>query len=349
MNQMTSGGAERVVSILANQMVELNYSISLVITFQSTIDYYLDDRIEVITFNISKNMGQIKRNIEEVKKLRDLFKERRPDLVISFIRNVNTILAAKTVNIPVIVSERNNPIFDPNSKVWRIARHISYPFADGIVFQTTGAKNYFNKFIQKKSIIINNPLSDNIEIKHNKYSSKKIISVGRLTSQKDQEMLIKAFNIFKKNNKGYKLIIYGEGPLRENLQKQIDNLNLSNDIEMPGSTKNIYKKMEEADLFILSSKYEGYPNALIEAMATGLPVISTRCKFGPEDIIINNINGILVDVGDYIDLSEQMERIIKNDNFKYSLGKNAIKIREKLNVNKIVNEWIDFINKNLNK
>ena len=162
MNQMTSGGAERVVSILANEMIRKNNRVSLVITFEGKVHYDLESEIELIQFNISRELNEIKRNIIEIKKLVSVFKLRKPDVVISFIRNVNCIIAAKIVGIPIIISERNNPIHDPKNKVWRLARKIIYPYATAIVFQTNGAKNYFNRYIRNKGYIIENPLTNYI-------------------------------------------------------------------------------------------------------------------------------------------------------------------------------------------
>ena len=344
MNQMTSGGAERVVSILANSMSERGNRVSLVITFNSEIHYEINNKIEIIKFNINKELSQVSRNIKEIKSLIKLLKEKRPDVIISFIRNVNCIVAAKIVGIPVIISERNNPKYDPKSKVWRVLRKIIYPYADGIVFQTNGARKYFSKKIQENSIIIENPLDESIKETIKCQKKKQVISVGRLCKQKDQETLIKAFHIFVKENKDYKLIIYGEGELREKLENLILNLGLSEYVELFGSTKDIYEKMIQSELFVMSSIYEGYPNALIEAMALGLPVISTDCMYGPSEVIENGVNGILVKVGDYKNLANEMLKIIKNNDFREKIIENTQKNNLIFNKEIIVDKWLKYIN-----
>lgn len=348
MNQMTSGGAERVVSILANGMSERGNRVSLVITFNSEIHYEINNKIEIIKFNINKELSQVSRNIKEIKSLIKLLKEKRPDVIISFIRNVNCIIAANIVGIPVIISERNNPKYDPKSKIWRVLRKIIYPYADGIVFQTEGAKSYFSKKIKDKSITIPNPLLEDIPMKTNyKDQRKEIVTIGRLSEQKDQITIIKAFSEINKKNSDYKLIIYGEGELREKLKEQIGQLGLNDFIEMPGNFKDIHKKIKEADIFVLSSKYEGYPNALIEAMAIGLPVISTKCEYGPTDILENYINGVLIPVGDFESMAKEIEKLIFSYSKRKSLGQNAIRIREKLELNLILDKWLEYISKSI--
>lgn len=343
MNQMTPGGAERVVSILANKMSEREHNVSLVITFDSDISYELNEKINLIKFNISRNRGQVIRNLIEIRNLINTFKKEKPDVIISFIRNVNCIIAAKIVGIPVIISERNNPKYDPKSKLWRILRILIYPYADGIVFQTEGAKSYFSKRIQSKSCIIKNPLSENIPIKESIDLKNKVISVGRLCEQKNQKILIKAFRQFHEKYPEYKLEIYGEGNLREDLEKMTKELGMENYITMPGNTNEVYNKIINSDVFVLSSIYEGYPNVLIEAMSIGMPVISTDCEYGPKEIIRNYENGILVPKMDFEKLAEELCNIVSNKELRAKLGGNAKKIRGSLKVDKIVNEWTEYI------
>lgn len=344
MNQMTSGGAERVVSILANKMSQQMDKISLVITFESEIHYSLNSEIDVIKFNINTNSSQISRNLLEIKKLINTFKENKPDIIISFIRNVNCIIAARIVGIPVIISERNNPKYDPKSKFWRITRKIVYPYADGVVFQTEGARSYFNNSIKRKSCIIQNPIIDSIPIREHKENyNKEIVTIGRLCNQKDQITLIKAFNKFVKEHNDYKLIIYGEGDLRNKLEEEIKLLGIEEYVDMPGNYKDIHDKIKNAQVFVLSSIYEGYPNALIEAMAIGLPVISTSCEYGPSEIISNYNNGILVPVGDYNELEKEISKLVSDGNIMKKLSENAVKIREDLNVDIIVDKWMEYI------
>lgn len=345
MNQMTSGGAERVVSILANNMIDYNFDVSLVITFTSDIHYNLNSNINIINLNISRNSSQIDRNLKEIRELISTFKKEKPDIIISFIRNVNSIIAAKYVGIPIIISERNNPKYDPKSRFWRVARKLVYPFSDGVVFQTEGARLYYSKYIRDKSCIIQNPLQENMPKKEvYDIESKSIVTIGRLSAQKNQKTLINAFYNIHKKYPQYKLFIYGEGELRQELEQLIRDLGIVDSVIMPGSIKNIHERIVEADIFVFTSLYEGYPNALIEAMAIGLPVISTECDYGPEDIINNDINGILVPIGDSNKLEIEIERLINDKNKRQKMGLSASNIKNELNEKIICEKWIKYIN-----
>ena len=220
-----------------------------------------------------------------------------------------------------------------------------YPKADGFVFQTEKQKELFDKEIQKKSVIIYNPIKDEF-LNANKSMQKEntIISVGRLVEQKNQKMLIEAFSKIAKEYPNYTLKIFGAGPLESNLKKQIEELNLLDRIILCGICDDIKTELEKAKIFVLSSDYEGMPNALIEAMAVGLPVISTDCPCGgPKELIENEKNGLLIEVGDVEDLTKKMKYLIENQEETAKMGKNAEKIQEKLHSINILKQWKSYI------
>ncbi|WP_218970597.1 glycosyltransferase family 4 protein [Alkalihalobacterium alkalinitrilicum] len=348
MNTMRAGGAERVVSLLANNLVVKGQDVSIIVTSNDNSFYKLNNKINYCKLGCcSKDLNlfnKLKTNFLEILKLIRVLKREKPDVVITFIRNIPTIIACKVAGIKVIVSERNNPIYDPPNKVWRFLRRIIYPFANGFVFQTDAVKGYFDLNIQKKSVVIPNPVNEELPICNNNKKRKVIVSVGRLSKQKDHATLIKAFGIVRKTFTDYELIIYGEGNLREDLLEMIENLGLKDSVFLPGNAKNLYSEICDASVFVLSSKYEGFPNALIEAMALGLPVISTKCNYGPSEIIKNGENGFLVEVGDYEELAKKINYVIKNKSISEKIGNNAYAIRDKLSTEKIIKKWIDYIN-----
>lgn len=347
MNSMDAGGAERVVALLANSFDNRGYKVSLVVTSNKDSFYKLNEGIKYSKLNLTSEkcslFKRIQTNILEIIRLVKYFRRENPDVVISFIRNVPTIISAKLANKKVIISERNNPYYDPPNKVWRILRKFFYPLADGIVFQTNNVKNYFSKRIRQKSCVIPNPLNENIPQLSSNPRKNIIVNVGRLAKQKDQKTLILAFNIVNKKFPDYKLIIYGEGPLREELNSLIANLGLKNNVLLYGKEKDIYNKIKDAKVFVLSSIYEGYPNALIEAMALGIPVVSTNCDFGPSEIIKNGINGFLVEVGDYQGLANKILTILENEKLSNEFSGNSYKIRQLLSIDEITNKWESYI------
>ena len=256
------------------------------------------------------------------------------------------------IKIPIIISVRNDPKVEYSSKLYYILMRILYREADGFIFQTNDAKSYFSKDIQEKGIIIPNPINENFLNIDNEPRIKKentIINVGRLAEQKNQKMLINAFKKLDEKYKDYRLKIFGEGNLRETLNNQINELGLNNRVLLEGETNHIKEELKKAKLFVLTSNYEGMPNALMEAMAVGLPVISTDCPCGgPKYLIQNNENGILIKTEDENELVDKMTTLLEQEDLAKKLGENAKNIVTKLNPKKIYSDWEKFILQILN-
>lgn len=225
-----------------------------------------------------------------------------------------------------------------------IIRKFVFPKLDGFVFQSHGAQNYFKQKIRDKSVIIYNPVLTNKEncILHN-IKDKRIVTVGRLHNQKNQKLLINSFKKISNLFPEYILEIYGEGEEKENLLKLINFLGLENKVFLRGTSKNICQEICNASVFILSSDYEGLPNALIEAMSLGLPCISTDCKpGGAREIIEDGVDGIIVPINDQKSLEEAMIKIITDKNLSIRFSKNAEKNIKRFSKEKIYEEWENF-------
>lgn len=345
---LSKGGAERVVANLCNYLIKEDET-TIVTTKGKKSEYNLDERIKINCLeNEEANKNFILKNIERIKKLQKIVKNENPDIIISFLPEPSyRILFLKIFNhkLKVIVSVRNDPKVEYKSILSKCVMKILYPLANGFVFQTQEAKEYFNKNIQKKSVIIPNPIEE--EFLCEPYTGKRekiIITVGRLEEQKNHKMLIDAFSKLPKEFSEYKLIIYGEGSLRKELEKQIKDLKLLNRVLLPGQVDNIKEKIYKASLFVLSSKYEGMPNALMEAMALGIPCISTDCPCGgPRFLIKDGYNGYLVPINDTYSLYKTMQNVL--DKEQTEISKRANKIIVNLNPNKINKDWHEYINK----
>lgn len=343
---MTSGGAERVVANLANKFVNHGYKITI-IKFDDELSYYkLDKKIEVKSYKF-KSKNKIDTFIKSINYTRKAFNEVNPDIIISFLSTVNitSIISNLIKKRTIIISERNDPYNSPKQWYYRILRRLVYRYADGYVFQTKDARNYFSKYIRKKSKIIHNPVyikkGDYIK---NKYSEKEIITVGRLEEQKNHKLLIDAFEIIHKNFDEYKLTIYGEGKLRKELEEYICEKEMQKFISLPGRENNIYQKIKNSSMFILSSNYEGMSNALMEAMALGVPCISTNCPIGGSaELIHSGINGILVKTQDLKELVSAIELLLNNNELANSIGEEAEKICNTHGIEIIYKKWEDYI------
>ncbi len=345
---LSNGGAERVISILANEMSNKGYDVHIITIYEEKNDYIEDYRISIYTIKHNKS-NKLLRGIDIIKGLRQYLRQINPDVVVSFVAKVNiyTIISNMFMSNKLVVSERNDPYQNPENRLLRTFRNFLYRYVDGIVFQTRDAKGYFSKSIQRKSTIIPNPIKPNLPYwsKENKPSNKKIITACRLSRQKNLPMLINAFNNIKKDYPNIELYIYGIGSMKRELESMIENLNLTDCVKLPGFSNNIHQEMANASLFVISSNYEGISNSMLEALAIGVPVISTDSPIGGAKMFIKNgINGILVDVGDTKGLEVAMKNILSDKQLSIKLSYESRKIREYLTHEKIMEQWLNFIN-----
>lgn len=342
---MTSGGAERVIAQLSNYFIAHEICCRIITTDNREVMYPLNERVKVVPIG-EKSDNKVIDRVQRYKAIRKLVLSEKPDVVLSMPEDtgIYVILALLGTGIPVYVSERNNPWVMPDVKVTRFLRKVAYPFATGLIFQTEMAKSFFPQKIQKKGIILQNPVdATRIPEPYVGKREKRFVAVGRLEPQKNFPLLINAFAEFSKIEPDYKLTIYGEGREREKLEKLIFNLNLENSVELPGRDKNVLNKINSASGFILSSDYEGMPNALIEAMCMGMPVISTDCPSGgPRMLIENEINGFLIHVNNADELEEKM-MLIANTEVGVKVGKAAEKLKDQVATERVFEEWKNFL------
>lgn len=338
---MTSGGAERVIAQLANYFTEKDISCRIITTENGEVMYPLHEKIDIVAIGKKSNNKVIDR-ILRYKTIRIVVQKNKPDVVLTMPEDtgIYAILALIGTGIPVYVSERNNPWVMPDVKITRLLRKVAYPFAQGIIFQTQMAKSFFPQYIQKKGVVLQNPVDATRIPEPYIGERKKVFSaVGRLEPQKNFPMLIRAFSEFHKREKDYKLVIYGEGRERINIENLVKELHLENSVSLPGRNKDVLNCINDCAAFILSSDYEGMPNALIEAMCMGMPVISTDCPSGgPREIIENEKNGLLIPVNDELRMTQAMFNIIK-DGDSCLLGQNAYKIGKHLMDASVFEDW----------
>lgn len=343
-----AGGAERVMAILANHLEEKGEQVEIVLYHSDPIFYRLNDSIRV-TYISKENKGKgFLHNLIWLRK----YISQNADIVISFNASMNiyALLATLGKKQKIIVADRNDPRNIPKKKFLRVVRNVLYNFADGIVIQNTRNQSYFNKKIQKKSVVIYNPVEmDEYRGKALRSSKKKrVVTIGRTTPQKNQKILIEAFAKVKKKYNDYTLTIYGTGPLLEQLKGYAVELGVGDSVELPGAVQNVHDLILDAEVFVLSSNYEGMPNALIEAMVLGLPVISTKVS-GATDLIVDGKNGLLVNVGSAAEIEKAILSYLENNDLKNSCAAAAVKIADELRIDYIVDQWLAFLNSVLEK
>lgn len=341
---MYSGGAERVIAQLLNYFVQKDVDCCIITTDNERIGYSLNESIRVISIGKKSNNKLIDR-IKRYTIIRRIVKNEKPNLVLSMPEDtgVYVLLGLLGTRIPVYISERNNPWVMPDVKITRILRKLMYPFATGIIFQTQVAQSFFSRGIRKKSIILPNPV-DGCRIPQPFYGirEKIIVGAGRLSKQKNFELLIRSFSRFVVAFPEYQLVIYGEGEERSKLENLIETLRIKDKVSLPGRKDNLLDLMNSKAVFVLSSDYEGMPNVLIEAMCMGMPVISTDCPSGgPKELIINKENGLLIKTNSEEELYKAMCHMVTGNNAS-KMGKAAYKLRDSLTSNKIFEDWYNY-------
>ena len=359
-SSMGSGGAERVASILCNAWAGRGHSVTLVkLDGENNPSFYdLHASIELVSLGVAQDSASkveaIKRNFKTQKIMRKILKGLKPDCIISFLATVNvtTILSSLGSGVPVVISERNYPPNHPIPSMWHILRRITYPMADILVTQTSGIRDLFSRNVRRKSMVIPNPVvvPDNYRALHDasKPGPMSVVSVGRLTREKRHDLLVEAFAHVSKKHEST-LTILGEGPLREELDRKVKKLGIQRLVSFPGTTKNPFSVLQNMDLFVLSSESEGFPNALMEAMAIGLPVISFNCPYGPGALIDDGVNGRLVPPLDVKALSEAMDDLLSNPEKRHEMGRRALGIKERYSTERILDKWDIAIATAINK
>lgn len=349
-SSLSSGGAERVVTVLANGLAARNHLVTIVKldSPNATPFYEVDSSIQIISLDVmhpSTSFFQAAAaNVKRIFKLRKALLRHSPDGVISFMgeTNVLTLMANLGTNLDIIVSDRNNPPEQERSVIWESLQHLLYGNAYRIVVQTNGARQELPQRLRNNAFIIPNPVP--LPKKYDSSRQHQIVCVASLTRQKDHITLLKAFAKIVASYPDWVLVCYGDGPLRSQLEELRDSLGLSEQVLLPGKTTAVYERLAEASIFVLPSLFEGFPNALCEAMASGLPAIATDCPHGPADIIQDGKNGLLVPVGDDAALAQALTTLMSNKAQREYLGRHASEITSRFAVDNVLDMWEDLIN-----
>lgn len=338
------GGAERVVANLANEFANNRAEVYLVTDDYYNDEYEINNSVKRLILKKTNGCSKIKKNIIQIFSLRKIIKKYKPNVMVSFLpeNNFRAHFAMLNLRIRHVVSLRNSP-----NKVFELSRSgklIKYVFrkADTIIVQTKDAQEWIKNNIHKNSFIIMNQVAE-VFFDTQRSEEKNIVAVGKFLPQKNHMFLIRSFAKIA-NQIDDNLVIYGEGMLREAYEELVRELKIENRVQLPGFSENLQQVYSKCKMFVLSSDFEGMPNVLLEAMATGTPCISTDCPCGgPRMVIENGVNGRLVTCGNETELAETMLFCLKNDSVRKKMGEIAAKTAKMFEPESIFKQWEKII------
>ena len=344
---LETGGAERVITDLSNYLIKKN-NVSILTLGKSKCNYTLNKKIKITGLGDGDKSSQMYR----IRLLLKYFQQEqgKQDIYVAFlpIPSYLLIFFKRYVQAPMVISIRTSPEILHKSLIHRVCMSVLFPKADGLVFQTDYAQDYYKKMHIRHSVVIPNAINPMFFKSPFKGVRKKtIVSVGRLEKVKNHSLLINAFKVAceRTDLSDYTLIIYGDGSQRFFLEQLILSLGLQSKVFLPGANNYIYDTIHDASLFILTSLYEGMPNALLEAMALGLPIISTHFAGGAAEFLIQHkYNGILIEPNNPEVLAQTIITLLKNPTLSQTLGMHARERVEAFAPTQVYNSWENYLN-----
>ncbi len=347
--KLTDGGAERVTSLVSSALADKEDSEVHLLTFEKRENEYELSR-KILRHNLEIDNTSVAKTLKSLICIRKYLKNLKCSCYVGIDILANVLVSSLGMfsKRKTVISERNAPKQVKISRFMKILRRIFYPFADCVVFQTEGAKNDYPEKIAKKGVIIPNPVKSNLP----RNTSKKhvICAAARLTEEKNHYLLINSFKKIVELHPDYSLSIFGQGAMEQELKEYVRSIGMRNHIIFEGYCTDVHERMKDAEIFVLSSNYEGLPNSLLEAMGMGFAVISTDCPpGGPRSLIDNERNGLLVPVGNEEKMTKAILRYIEDPIFRENAGSAAIEVNDKYSIEKITLAWQDCIENVLQK
>jgi len=343
-SSMTLGGAQRVAATLLNEWARRGIQIDLY-TFDKKAESFfsLHESIRVIALDLfsasASKWESISNCIRRSSRIRQVLKESRPDLVVSFMSNMNYLVtaAATGLDLPVVVSERTDPVASGEGIQGTMLRWIFYPNASRVIVQNQRIHEYMPPVVRARSCVISNPVIVPASEKNGSSGALRVLGLGRLSEEKGYDLLMRAFAGVNCSNALLRIV--GDGPERARLEALRSELGFGTRVELPGATSTPSEELLSASVFVLSSRFEGSPNALLEAMACGVACVSFDCRTGPRELIRHGENGLLVPPGDVEGLTRAIQQVVDDASLRELLGRNARKSVMKYSLPNVLKQW----------
>lgn len=337
------GGAQRVIANLCNTLCDTGNEVLLLLTGDSKETVYpLNEAVNIVVCHKASNGNKMKKILE----MRKVISKFHPDVIVSFLTMVNimAIITSLGLRIPLIISERNDP--DKCTDIEKKLSRIFYRFSSAAVVQTSEIKEKLEAYKLKQIEIIPNPLIEHSVEKNDYSQKKKIVAVGRLTTQKNYKLMIDSFAAFKNTHSDYRLDIFGIGELENELKQYANSKGCADSVTFLGNSKTVLEAEKGYDFYLMTSDFEGMSNALAEAMSVGMPCIATDCDGGGARFLIQNgVNGILVPKQSMNEIVTAMVKYANDVEYAEKMGKAAKQIKGVLNREQILQTWVAIINR----
>lgn len=356
---LARGGAERVTTNMANQLFDEGWQVTIVtLSDASTDSFKLRPGVRRVALGLEGESANplvaVVSNMRRIRALRRVLKDARPDAALGMMNTASALLAfaARGLKIVTIGSERGNPSTVRLGAAWSWLRRIAYRRLHAVVALTPEASSWLARDTGARNItVIPNavvwPLPDQVPRVDpdsvGQLGRMRLMAVGRLSQVKGYDKLLEAFAGVAARHANWELVIVGEGPQRSVLQAQLDRLGLAGRVILAGEAGNLVDWYQRADLFVLTSRHEGFPNVVLEAMAQGLACVSFDCEAGPRNIIRTGIDGLLVQDQDSAALATALDQLMSDSELRARYAARATEVRERFSSTRIVGMWRDLI------
>jgi glycosyltransferase involved in cell wall biosynthesis len=364
LHSMTLGGAERVTASLANYWTARGWNVTIATVDAASSDFYaLDPQIGRVALGLAGDstnlVHAISANFERIRALRALVYELQPQVALAMMTNANIALALACRGIPgvhVIGSERNFPGRAHVHPAWNVLRRMQYGALQAVVAQTSECADWIRRHTSARDVpVIPNFVSWPLPVQAPEVQPEAacrtgrriLLAAGRLVGQKNFAVLIKAFMHLAHRHPDWDLVILGEGPLEHALRDQAATSGLADRVFLPGLIGNPGAWYERADLYVMTSEFEGFPNTLVEALAYGVPAVSFDCDTGPRDIIRQNVDGLLIPANDAQALQEALDRLMTDAKLRGRMAERAVEARQRFSIERIAGLWEDLFRKDI--
>ncbi len=338
-----AGGAEKIVNLLAHRRLAAGDTVHVIALNAAEPSSYFsyDPAIQVEALGRSRHLSRHLGSVAALPSLRRRLVAIQPDIVLSFLTKINVVavVAASGLGIPLIISERNNFELQQMNPFWRWAQPLAAQQAAGIVMQTESARARLPARLKEKAAVVPNPITPSLRRPPEAGPGLRAVAVGRLDRQKGFDLLLDAFCEVVRHLPEATLTIYGEGPERPALERQISDLGLDRSVDLAGVSRSPGDWLSPGAVFVLSSRFEGFPNVLLEAMAGGMAVVSSDCPWGPSEIVQDGHSGLLVPCDDSQALAAAITRTLTDPELRSRLCRNAPASLDRYSTASVLDMW----------